>query len=414
LDDRKQEIAAEVNAARVEADPDVSPGFPGSDRGRQRRANQGAQAEQRGLGYSRSVSAFHLFTIAGIPVSASPFYFLLLFMFAGGNLMRGLIWGVCITLSLLVHELGHALVARHLRHEPSIMLHGFGGLTSRTRSGRDVEEAAIIATGPAAGLALGLGIFGLWRLLGHAGLEDLAFSAVGMEWLYALLVPCITWNLLNLIPLWPLDGGQLFRLGVLRFTRGRRADVITHGLSLVLIAGLGVWALQARSVYGGVVLLMLAAQNIRALRGQESSGPDPVRGSSVASELLSNAQQAFDEGNFREAARLAQQARAMYQMSPVQLEKTWEILGRATAELGEHEEALAYLRRARPNEATRAATERVLLALGRDGEIGEYRVLWQGGGRRAPNMAGWLIGALGFIVIAVGFVFTTSLSAFFR
>jgi stage IV sporulation protein FB len=409
------QVAAQMDAARVEPDSDVSPGLPGSGRRRQCRANQAGQADQRGLGYSRYVSAFHLFTIAGIPVSASPFYFLLLLMFAGGDLMRGLIWAVCITLSLLVHELGHALVARHLRHEPSIMLHGFGGLTSRTRSGRDVEEAAIIATGPAAGLALGLGIFGLWRLLGHAGLGDLAFSAMAMEWLYALLVPCITWNLLNLIPLWPLDGGQLFRLGVLRFTRGRRADVVTHGLALVLIAGLGVWAVQARSIYAGLVLLMLAAQNIRALRGEESSGPDPVRGSEHADELMRNAIAAFDEGNFREAARLAQQARALEQLSPAQLEKIWEILGRATAELGEHEEALAYLRRARPTDATRAATEQALAALGRDGEIGEYRAQWQGGSaRRAPNMAGWLIGALGFIVFAVGLVFTTSLSAFFR
>ena len=355
-----------------------------------------------------------MFTIAGIPVSASPFYFLLLLMFAGGDLKRGLIWAVCITLSLLVHEFGHALVARHLRHEPSIMLHGFGGLTSRTRSGRDVEEAAIIATGPAAGLALGLVIFGLWRLLSHAGLGDLAFSAMAMEWLYALMYPCITWNLLNLIPLWPLDGGQLFRLGVLRFTRGRRADVITHGLALVLIAGLGAWALQARSIYAGLVLLMLAAQNIRALRGEESSGPNPTRESDHATELVGSAQRAFDEGSFREAARLAQQARAMYQLSPAQLEKIWDILGRSNAELGEHEEALAYLRRARPTDATRAATAKALTALGRDGELAEYGVLWQGGGRRAPNMAGWLIGALSFIVIAIGLVFTTAMSAFVR
>ena len=70
------------------------------------------------------------------------------------------------------HQLGHALVARHLRHDPSIMLHGFGGLTSRSRTGRDVEEAAIIAMGPAAGLALGLLILGLWWLLTHAGHAD--------------------------------------------------------------------------------------------------------------------------------------------------------------------------------------------------------------------------------------------------
>jgi Zn-dependent protease len=343
-----------------------------------------------------------LFTIAGIPVSASPFYFLLLLMFSRGDWMNAIIWAVCITVSLLAH----------LRHDPSIMLHGFGGLTSRSRSGRDVEEAAIIAMGPAAGLALGLVIFGLWWLMAHAGLSHLAFSERGAAILSAFMYPCFMWNLLNLIPLWPLDGGQLFRLGVLRFTRGRRADQITHGLSLVLIAVLGVWALQTRSIFGGIVLFMLAAQNIRALRGEESSGPTPEGRSEHLGELMTNAQQAFDEGRFKDAARHAQQARALDRVSPGELEKIWEILGLANAALGEHEEALAYLRRAPVTPATREATRLSLEALGREEEPEqEYRVVWQGG-NQGRHMNRWLIAALSFIVVALTLLFSTSLSVF--
>jgi stage IV sporulation protein FB len=353
-----------------------------------------------------------LFTIAGIPVSASPFYFLLLLMFSRGDWMNAVIWAVCITVSLLAHELGHALVARHLRHDPSIMLHGFGGLTSRTRTGRDVEEAAIIAMGPAAGLALGLLIFGLWWLMAHAGLSHLAFSARGAAILSAFLYPCFMWNLLNLIPLWPLDGGQLFRLAVLRFTRGRLANQITHGVSLALIALLGVWALSTRSWFGGIVLFMLAAQNIRALRGEESSGPAPQGRSELLDELMKSAQQAFDEGRFKDAARSAQQARALDRVSAAELEKIWEILGLANTELGEYDEALAYLRRAPATPATREATRRSLEALGRDAEPEEeYRVVWQGG-TQGKHMNRWLIGALSFIVIALSLLFGTSLSVF--
>jgi stage IV sporulation protein FB len=353
-----------------------------------------------------------LFTIAGIPISASPFYFLLLLMFSRGDWMNAIIWAVCITVSLLAHELGHALVARHLRHDPSIMLHGFGGLTSRTRTGRDVEEAAIIAMGPAAGLALGLLIFGLWWSMAHAGLSHLAFSQRGAEILQAFLYPCFMWNLLNLIPLWPLDGGQLFRLGVLRFTRGRLADRITHGLSLVLIAGLGVWAFQTRSIFGGIVLFMLAAQNIRALRGEESSGPTPQRESEGLSELMQSAQKAFGEGRFKDAARFAQQARALDRVSPGELEKIWELLGLANMELGEYDEALAYLRRAPVTPATREATRRCLEALGREAEPEqEYRVVWQGG-NQGRYMNRWLIAALSFIVVALTLLFSTSLSVF--
>jgi Zn-dependent protease len=333
-------------------------------------------------------------------------------MFSRGDWMNAIIWAVCITVSLLAHELGHALVARHLRHDPSIMLHGFGGLTSRSRTGRDVEEAAIIAMGPAAGLALGLVIFGLWWLMAHAGLSHLAFSARGAAILSAFLYPCFMWNLLNLIPLWPLDGGQLFRLGVLRFTRGPLANKITHGLSLVIIAGLGVWAVQTRSLFGGLVLLMLAAQNIRALRGEESSGPLPQGKNDQVNELMQLAQEAFKEGRYKDAARSAQQARALSQVSPGELEKIWEILGLANTELGEYEEALAYLRRAPVTAATREAMQRCLAALGRASEEPpEQRVVWQGG-NYGRYMAAWLIAALSFIVVALTLLFTTSLSVF--
>jgi Zn-dependent protease len=333
-------------------------------------------------------------------------------MFSRCDVYAAIIWAVCITVSLLAHEFGHALVARHLRHDPAIMLHGFGGLTSRSRTGRDVEEAAIIAMGPAAGLALGLVIFGLWWLMTHAGLGDFAYSARVVQILQSFLFPCFMWNLLNLIPLWPLDGGQLFRLGVLRFTRGPLANHITHGVSLVLIAALAVWALQTRSLFAGIVLLMLAAQNIRALRGEESSGPTPEGRSEHLSELMKGAQQALAEGRYKDAARSAQQARALDRVPPAELEKIWETLGLASAALGEHEEALAYLRRAPRTAATREALSHVLAALGREAEPEqENRVVWQGG-NQGKYMSRWLVGALSFIGVAITLMFTTSIRVF--
>ena len=359
----------------------------------------------------RNVSSFHLFTVAGIPVFASPFYFLLLLMFARGDVMTGIVWAVCITISLLAHELGHALVARHLRHEPTIVLHGFGGLTARTRTGRDVEEAAIIAMGPAAGLALGLLVFAGWQLLGGLGLMGPLAASV----IYALLYPCITWNLLNLMPLWPLDGGQLLRLALLRWFGVRNATRATHGLALLLLSGFAALAMASHgSGYTLILIVLLAIQNIRALRGEvsEEIGPAP---NPLAGELVDNAATALREERFKEAARLAQQARAQSGVSPMQLEQIWEILGIATMQLGEYEEALSYLGRAKPNERVRDATRRCLNALGRQDEIDETEVIRVPGvaAMRGRNMHRWLIGALGFIVLAIGMVFGTSLSHFF-
>jgi Zn-dependent protease len=357
------------------------------------------------------VSPFHLFTIVGIPVFASPVYFLLLMMFGHGDLISGIVWAVCITLSLLTHEFGHALVARHLRHEPTIMLHGFGGLTARTRTGRDVEEAAIIAMGPAAGLALGLVVYGGWQLLVAFGVATPMAASV----VYALLYPCITWNLLNLMPLWPLDGGQLLRLALLRWFSARRAARVTHGLALVLLTALGALVLATHnSIYTLVLLGLLALQNVRALRGDKSEETAPAA-SAVADELVENANQALREERFKDAARLAQQARAQAGVSPMLLDQIWEILGLATAQLGEYQEALSYLNRAKPNERVRQAKLRCLNALGREDEIEDVDVVHvrSVASTRGRYMNRWLCGALGFIAVAICMVFGTSLSEFF-
>jgi hypothetical protein len=76
----------------------------------------------------RMGGAYHLFTFVGVPVSVTPWFGILLLMFARGSAHPiALSAGICV--GVLVHEIGHALVARYLRRSPSIVLHGFGGLT---------------------------------------------------------------------------------------------------------------------------------------------------------------------------------------------------------------------------------------------------------------------------------------------
>jgi Zn-dependent protease len=354
----------------------------------------------------RFVNAIHLFTFRGIPVFVSPWYFLLLVMFGYRDPLQGIIWAIAITESLLVHEFGHALVARRLRHDPSIMLHGFGGLTSRSRRGRDVDEAAIVAMGPAAGLALGLIVFAIFQFVIRVG----AVSPYVLALIYTMLHACVLWNLLNLLPLWPLDGGQLLRLGMGRWLSPYMTARVTHIVSLVMIAFLGSVAYRFGylSMFTGVILLMLGMQNVQGLQGQagsEDAAPSP-RTSSLASELVSGASEALQEGNYKEAARRAHQARAQEGLSPAAMEKVWEVLGLATEQLGEHEEALAYLRRARPNERVRSATQRCLAALGRTDELSSMEQRWSTT-VKTVQMRGYLIGALTFIGAAILFVFTS-------
>ena len=330
-------------------------------------------------------------------------YFLLLVMFGYRDPMQGIIWAISITLSLLVHEFGHALVARRLRHDPSIMLHGFGGLTARSRRGRDVDEAAIVAMGPAAGLALGLVVFAIWLVVGrYAGGSPMIAMLV-----YTMLYSCIVWNLLNLLPLWPLDGGQLMRLGMGRWLSSKLSGQITHGVSLLVITFLGLWLYKSGSlsIFNGMILLMLGMQNFQGLQGQAASEEVAApRTNSLAGELVASANEALKEGNYKEAARRAHQARAQEGIPPATMEKVWEILGLATEQLGEYEEALAYLRRARANERVRSATERCLTHLGRTDELATMEQRWATN-PKTVQMRGFLIGALTFIGAAIVFVF---------
>jgi hypothetical protein len=232
-------------------------------------------------------------------------------------------------------------------------------------------------------------------------------NALGAQIIYTLLYYCIVWNLLNLLPLWPLDGGQLLRLGTGRWLPAALAARITHGVSLVMVVGLAVLAYRSGWIFSLLILLMLGMQNIQALQGRGTEQNAP-RTNPLAVELVERASSALQEGSFKEAARFAHQARAQEGLSPTLTERIWEILGVATAELDEPEEALAYLKRARPNERVQKATSHCLAQLGRDQELEAFQKRWSEAAPTA-HMERWLSFALAFIGVAIGVVLTTPL-----
>lgn len=139
---------------------------------------------------------------------------------ASGVVQGGVVFG-----SILVHELGHAILARRAGLGPiTITLHGFGGLARMTHSPRPWPGIWITLAGPACSLALGLVGLGLVILLGD-------FLAPFTRLLASMN---LFWGAFNLLPMFPLDGGM----------------VLFHGLALRLPAGVAmVWAARV----GGVV-----------------------------------------------------------------------------------------------------------------------------------------------------------------
>jgi Zn-dependent protease len=145
--------------------------------------------------------AFRIGTLFGFPIRLNLSFLLLLgfvLIWMGG------VAGVALALmafgSVLLHELGHALMARHLRvGVSSIDLHFFGGAANMTDQPRTPgDEIAIAAAGPAVsfalgGLSLGLGLLTGLPLVALLGKVNLAIGAF------------------NLLPAFPSDGGRILR-----------------------------------------------------------------------------------------------------------------------------------------------------------------------------------------------------------
>lgn len=168
------------------------------------------------------------FVLLGFPVrigTSAAVFIALSYLLAGlsGLAVIGAFMG-----SILLHELGHAFAFRHYGCRSAITLHGFGGMTESydAHGLTHRQHIAVSLAGPLAQLLL----------LGLPMLAVMLFATIPAETtdLIALLVYVnIGWALVNLLPLYPLDGGHvLYRF--LAHRNVRRAWGITVGVTLAV------------------------------------------------------------------------------------------------------------------------------------------------------------------------------------
>lgn len=166
------------------------------------------------------------FTLLGIPVRVHPFFWLMTFLL-GMNILTDAVsvisWVAAVFIGILFHEMGHAMTMRAFSYYPWITLYGLGGLASCDQRygsrGGTRQQILISLAGPAAGFLLaGLILLGV-VLSGHGDTID--FNSLSNmvilpnEKLNILannfLFVCFAWGILNLLPIYPLDGGQVAR-----------------------------------------------------------------------------------------------------------------------------------------------------------------------------------------------------------
>jgi Zn-dependent protease len=187
------------------------------------------------------------FRFLGFPVRVHPWFWILTILFNGDSLLKAgpeylLIWVAVVFVSIMVHELGHALMFRQFGANADIVLYAFGGLAipSHDIAGR-WRRILVSLAGPGAGFIL----CGIVYVTNHAfewGESGPGGAPHGRQMLFlyrALFWLNLVWGLLNLLPVFPLDGGQVSReLCIMKWgTRGKRISLrISFVTALVMMA----------------------------------------------------------------------------------------------------------------------------------------------------------------------------------
>jgi len=229
------------------------------------------------------------FPLLGIPVRVHPLFWATAAALGwqSHEQFYVFVWIACVFVSIVVHEFGHALTARSLyRARPSVMLYLMGGLCSYDGGERRPwRRAAVLAMGPGAGfllfglvLGVGLSVLGVadfWpvgeiRIPNHP--VPLWFShlpeGVGLVVRYAyydLLTINLLWGLFNLLPIFPLDGGQLASVFLTMHDR-REGEARAFILGILVAGGLALYFFSDKQYINALLVGNLAFMNYQLLQ----------------------------------------------------------------------------------------------------------------------------------------------------
>lgn len=168
--------------------------------------------------------------------------------------VAGVAFAVLLTLSLLLHEISHALVAKRFGIPVrSITLHFIGGVTAIDgEPSTPKQEFAISAVGPVTSLAISGVAFALLPVTPDGLLSFVVGGLAGAN----LVV-----GILNLIPGMPLDGGRVLRAGIWQITGDPNRATSAAGWVGRGVAGLMLfspWLLQAFGIAVDVTDYLIA------------------------------------------------------------------------------------------------------------------------------------------------------------
>jgi stage IV sporulation protein FB len=229
------------------------------------------------------------FRVFGFPVRVSPWFWGVTLMMALSGGEKGsdpkdvLIWVAVVFVSILIHELGHAVLQRRFGGRPRIVLYGFGGLAVCDDCDRSPRTQILISlAGPCAGFLFAAAILVMIRLAGHevrfGALPGLVGKLIPL-WepfesplangmIFYLLYVNIFWGLVNLLPIYPLDGGRVSR-ELFTLNHPRRGIVQSLWLSAVVAGAFAIFGLMRGSIFTAIMFGYLAYANYQNIQAYD-------------------------------------------------------------------------------------------------------------------------------------------------
>jgi len=205
------------------------------------------------------------FSLFGIPIQIQPFFWITLALISGNlsgdtseAFMRIGLFVIAGFISVLIHELGHALTGRAFGKQAAITLQAFGGFAAFSGGPFTRPQSFVVtAAGPIAQILLAVLVFLLVPFIPLNSLNAAYF-------IESLIRISVVWAVLNLLPILPLDGGQLVNA-----TLGPKRLKLTLWITIVAAlgtAGYAFYKLEGRAFLLVLFLGMFAYQAFQALR----------------------------------------------------------------------------------------------------------------------------------------------------
>jgi Zn-dependent protease len=209
--------------------------------------------------------------IGGVPVRIDWSFWLLAVLLGVGARTGWLLvaWVAIVLVSILVHELGHAFTMRAFQQQPHVMLYAFGGVTVGNAPVRSRSESIIISlAGPLSALVLlGIPAYVLYGGAWAAETYNRYVIVHDIAWVNIL------WSILNLVPVLPLDGGNI----AAALIGQHRARIV----SVVFAGGAAALFLASGNEFGAIYAALFFAMNFAALNQQRQPQPAPQAPQSV-------------------------------------------------------------------------------------------------------------------------------------